>query len=80
MLVEKMCTFVLRLNISPESTSSQQNFLASPYSALEQTVIEVIKTRISILVGDHRRSNFSLSDIKSMYECDGDLWKSRGPQ
>lgn len=58
MLAEEICIIVLRLNISPESTSGQQNFLASPHSALEQTVIEVVKTQISILAGNHRKSNF----------------------
>lgn len=81
MLVEEMCSFVLRQNISPESTSNQQNFfLASPHSALEQTVIEVTQTQISILAGDHRRSSFSLSNMKAVHESDEDLWKSRGSQ
>lgn len=47
------------------------------YSALEQTVIEA---QISVLAGDHKRSNFSLGDIKAIHESDEDLWKSRWPQ
>lgn len=59
---------------------STKLFLASPHNALEQTVIEVKQTQISVLAGGHRRSDFSLSDIKSIPQRDEDLWKSRGPQ
>lgn len=44
---------------------STKLFLASPHSALEQAVIEVIQTQISVLAGDHRKSDFPLSDMKN---------------
>lgn len=59
---------------------STELLLTSPHSALEQTVIEVIQAQISVLAGDHKKSNFSLSDIKAIHESDEDLWKSRWPQ
>lgn len=59
---------------------STKLFLSSPHSALEQIVIEMIQTQILTLAGDHRRSDFSLSDIKAVYQSDEDRWRSWGLQ